>query len=295
MEKAKVARRESKVIDFKETFDIESSRDWVEILKDLVAMANTGGGAILIGVKNNGDPADFDASHLLALDPAQITDKVAKYTGEQFSSFAIEEVLRSGREIAALFVSAIAVPIVFNREGTYTGDGGEQKFAFRKGTLYFRHGAKSEPAATNDLREFIERELERIRAAWLGGIRKVVEAPTGSVFEVVSPKAIGTAAKVHLTETGEGMPVQLLNPNVTHPYRLKETVEQVNKAIGGERKVNSYDIQSVRWVFGVDDNPNYFYGPKFGSPQYSDAFVAWVVKEYQSDASFFDSCRAKLR
>ena len=32
----------------------------MEILKDLVAKANTGGGAILFGVKNNGGIADFD-------------------------------------------------------------------------------------------------------------------------------------------------------------------------------------------------------------------------------------------
>ena len=42
--KAPEAQRESKYIDFKEMFDPDLARDWVEIVKDIVAMANSGPG-----------------------------------------------------------------------------------------------------------------------------------------------------------------------------------------------------------------------------------------------------------
>lgn len=295
LNKAKTAKRESKTIEFKQSFDIESSRDWLEIVKDIVALANTGGGAIVFGVRNNGTPSDFDATSLLGVDPAEITDKIAKFSGEQFASFTIEEVSRNGRKMAAFLIGSVPIPVVFNREGNYEGEGGQQKFAFRKGTVYFRHGAKSEPATTNDLRETVERELERIRSSWIGDIRKVVEAPKGSQIQVVSPTSLTGAARVRVTEDREAMPVQRLSPDQTHPYRQKETLEQVNKRLGGTRKVNSFDILCVRKVHGIDTNHQYFYGPMYASPQYSDAFVDWLVSQQEKDSAFFDSCRAKFR
>jgi len=40
LERAKTAKRESKYVGFKEKFDIYSSQDWCEIIKDIVAMYN---------------------------------------------------------------------------------------------------------------------------------------------------------------------------------------------------------------------------------------------------------------
>lgn len=42
--KALTAKRESKHIEFKEGFNPSEARDWCEIIKDIVAMANSGGG-----------------------------------------------------------------------------------------------------------------------------------------------------------------------------------------------------------------------------------------------------------
>ena len=54
--RALIACRESKFIEFKEAFDVSSARDWCELTKDIVALANTGGGVILIGLDNRGNP-----------------------------------------------------------------------------------------------------------------------------------------------------------------------------------------------------------------------------------------------
>ena len=101
IEKVKKAKRESKYIEFKEKFDINSSQDWCEIIKDIVAIANSGGGAIIF-VNNHGKASEYDVSSILDLDPAKITDKIAKYTNQQFSEFEIEEFKRDGKKIAVL-------------------------------------------------------------------------------------------------------------------------------------------------------------------------------------------------
>jgi predicted HTH transcriptional regulator len=51
-DRAVVTRRENRTIDFKSQFDPGSEADCIELVKDLVAMANSGGGTILVGVKD---------------------------------------------------------------------------------------------------------------------------------------------------------------------------------------------------------------------------------------------------
>jgi len=72
---------------------------------------------------------------------------------------------------------------------TYEIGGGKQKTVFSAGTVYFRHGAKSEPGTSDDLWQFLEREIEATRRSWLDGIAKVVDAPTGARIAVIAPEA----------------------------------------------------------------------------------------------------------
>ena len=50
IEDALSSETEQDWIDFKRQFDITSQADWCEIVKDIVAMANSGGGFIVIGL-----------------------------------------------------------------------------------------------------------------------------------------------------------------------------------------------------------------------------------------------------
>jgi len=65
----------------------------IELVKDLVAMANSGGGVLVIGVRNNATLSGVDLDPVLNLALAEIVDKVARYTGEQSPGSAS----RSGR------------------------------------------------------------------------------------------------------------------------------------------------------------------------------------------------------
>jgi hypothetical protein len=80
---------------------------------------------------------------------------------------------------------------VFEKPGTYATGPSKQKTSFAKGTVYFRHGAKSEPGNTEDIRKALERRLEIVRRSWMKGVRKVVQAPTGSRIITVTPGESG--------------------------------------------------------------------------------------------------------
>ncbi|HHT9153597.1 MAG TPA: AlbA family DNA-binding domain-containing protein, partial [Candidatus Hypogeohydataceae bacterium YC40] len=212
LKRALSANRESKYLDFKESFDPTKPEGWCEIVKDIVSMANSGGGMIAIGVKNNGSPPQGDISTVLSLDPAQVTDKIAKYTGNQFGDITIQEAERDGHKIAVLQISCASIPMVFIEPGTYDIGGGKQKTAFSRGSIYFRHGAKSEPGNFNDLRDSVERELERIKKSWLGNIRKMVSAPP-------TYKAVMLPPEVKESDLINAVPIRIVDDPNAPAYR----------------------------------------------------------------------------
>jgi hypothetical protein len=163
-------------------------------------MANSGGGIILFGVSNDGTPSGAEMKGIASLDPAKVTDLIYKYTDCQFQGFEIRRLHKNGCEIWAIDVNSASTPMVFSQTGNYADASGKQKNAFVGGTTYFRHGAKSEPGNSEDLRLFIERRLASIRHEWLDGIAKIVEAPSGSVVSVMPPGSVASSsAPVRLT------------------------------------------------------------------------------------------------
>lgn len=187
VQRALTAKRESKYIEFKETFDPDSPADWCEVIKDIVAIANSGGGVIVFGLDSSGSPAGSSLERLAQVDPADFGNKISRYTGPVHLEFEIQEVKKKSKNLHALLVQAVSIPIIFQKPGTYDIGSGKQKTAFGVGTVYFRHGAKSEPGNSEDIRSVIERHLEFIRRSWIKGVRKVVQAPEGSQIIAVRP------------------------------------------------------------------------------------------------------------
>jgi hypothetical protein len=288
------AESESAELDFKALFDPAAASHWCELIKDIVAIANSGGGAIVFGVNDDGTPAAGELSAVLGIDPATITDKLKKYTGHQFAGCSIARGTRQDHPVAILSIASVSLPMVFTAPGTYDLGGGKQKSAFSVGTVYFRHGAKSEPGTSEDLRLALEVELARIRSSWLDGIAKVVTAPAGATVSVLP-------AEVTLSGAAGAMGVRLVNDeaapafkamrtDLLYPHRQKEVVAQVNKLLGAH-VISAHDVLSVRKAHSIESQPNFFYKPQYSSPQYSQAFVEWMVEQYHADSAFFGKAR----
>jgi predicted HTH transcriptional regulator len=64
------AQRESKYVELEEQFDPTNDGDWLELTKDLAAIANVDGGVVVIGVRNDGSSSGADVRPVLALDGA---------------------------------------------------------------------------------------------------------------------------------------------------------------------------------------------------------------------------------
>lgn len=250
----------------------------------------------MVGANDDGTPSGYDTAAFLGIDIADFMNKIHKYTETQFSGVRAFEILREGNRFAGLDVEGVRFPVVFSAPGTYEIAVGKQKTAFSKGTVYFRHGPKSEAGSSDDLRAALEQELDRVKSFWLDGITKVVQAPQGSQVQIVQQAVSLVAAsddtqRIRLTIGGEGPEFRVVDNDQLYPYRAKELVERLKEIIEPST-VSSYDIQAVRKVHGVDDNPNFSHKGKFATRQYSEAFVEWVANEYIKDASFFQKARS---
>jgi hypothetical protein len=274
LKRAAEASRSSKRVELKESRDV----DPVELVRDLAAMANAGGGVIVVA---GGADVDEEMLH----------EQLADYAQPEFEGFELHRITRAGRPATALVVEGVTnTPLVFVRQGRY----GNQ-VAFTRGGLYFRHGAKSEPATGADVADFIKRQLDATRAQWLSNIRAVMHAPGGAevaVVETAERDEEGRPTLIRLTTDPHAPLYGQVDPDHSHPYRQKEVIREVNARLDGE-DVNAFDVLSVRRVHSITEEtrPEFVHVPKFGSPQYSDAFVDWLVGEHQRDQNFFEHAK----
>jgi Putative DNA-binding domain len=294
---AEIARGEGDRLDFKARFDPSLTGDWCELIKDMIAMANSGGGRIVIGLNDDGDPSGENVAALFSLDPADIGNKIYRYTDHHFTDFAVQRMEVAGSEVAVVSIGGLRLPIIFSVPGEYEWPAGKKKSAFAKGTMYFRHGAKSEPGTTDDLRATLERELERVKGFWLDGIAKVVKAPPEAQVQIVAPTvSLGKEASqvIRLTTKGEGPEFRVVDNDQLYPYRAKELKQRLSEVLGAN-VASPYDVQCVRKEFGIDENPNFSYKGKFGTRQYSEAFVEWLTEQHRGDVQFFQKVRELAR
>jgi hypothetical protein len=256
LRRAGEAKRASSRVAFRDAAD-------PELVVDIAALANSGGGVVVTSV-------------LGAIDAGAISQTLAGFDG-----FAVEEVVRNGRPVTAIVVDAVAdAPLLIDQQA------------------YFRHGGTSKPATADDLRKFLERRLALVRRQWLRSIREVLVAPEGAHVAVVRTAERdehGEPTLIRLSADPNAPVYGRLDPDRTHPYRQTEVVAEVNRRLPGGGEVNPYDILSVRRVYEIaeETQPEFTHVPKFGSPQYSDAFVDWLLERYAEDPEFFTKAKAR--
>src|SRR5258707_670447 len=128
---ALAATRASRRIEFIGAFSPETPGSWCELVKDIVAIANSGGGVIVVGVDDAGEPTGWDPTPLLSVDPADVVNRIAKQVGEQFDELEISEAEKGGRRLAIVAVGTrTGSPLVFEKPGIYTDEAGHQKTVF---------------------------------------------------------------------------------------------------------------------------------------------------------------------
>lgn len=286
-------KQETASIEFKSEFD-GSQVAWLEIIKDIVGIANSGGGFILFGFDSQSELSGKDISVLSATDPAVLTDKIHKHTSINFSNFKIIPSKHQNIDVCVLEIGFSDYPIIFNTAGNYQVNG-KTVSAFQVGAVYFRHGAKTEPADNQDLRQFIDRKIDRIRGAWMDGLRQVVEAPEGSTVKIVSAEDTGKNVQdIHLTHDLSAPVFRIENIDETHPLRGSVICNILNARFKVSNKhIKNFDILCANDYLKINDDYNYIYRQKQSVIKYTPAYLKLLIEKYQQDNNLFVIARSE--
>jgi hypothetical protein len=263
LDHALAARRRSRSVELRRTFDPRSDEDWLGIVRDLVAIANSGGGVILLGESAG------------AVTVQDFNVRLTEQTDGRLPELELVRADRDGDSMLALIIGEPATPIVF-----------------ADGTLFFRHGAKTEPATTADLAAAIERRMHALHKIWLttatGAGRSTMAVLPAEIRDSTSPEAM----PIRIVDDPHAATVRLIDYDRTHPYRQKELLAGLRERLPGT-PLNQFDLLSIRHVHGTDEKPEFSHQPMFGSRQYSERFLEWLIGQANRDPEFFAAARAE--
>lgn len=150
---------ESENIDYKEDLDINRTEDIVKIAKDVAAMANSGGGYIIIGVDKNFNKKGIP--HEKRIDEAVLRDKINRYFDPPIKVL-YREVFRDidgeNKKFGVIYVVPSKEIVVSKAVGNYSKNG-ITKTEFRENVVLIRDGSKSKPAGSHELRRLMDRQI----------------------------------------------------------------------------------------------------------------------------------------
>lgn len=173
-------------VECKVAFD-GSNRDKAHLAKEVVALANTGGGLIIYGVDRHGHAVGLPADSVTLLDPARVGDYVGRYIGNQRVVLSVSTHAEGETVLVQIAVSGHdRPPVVMERPGTF-GDGSRQETLFEAGAVFVRRDTKACPAQRADFERWLIDAEERGERNAYGLMRQVADRPRGTVIEFALP------------------------------------------------------------------------------------------------------------
>lgn len=162
-----------------------------KILKEIIAMANTNGGIILIGWEEKVDGYELKGINrktLNLLKDEKLNDKVDKYCSKKIKLklHIVKDFNKNGKTVGIIEVSAnSSYLVVFNKDCSIK-ENNKDITLWRKGDIYVRHGSKTEKIIQQDLDEF----LLRIKDTDYSDYKELVELDTNEIVDLylMSPK-----------------------------------------------------------------------------------------------------------
>lgn len=188
-----IAMAESRSREYVSQYDPASREDQLKLVKEIVAMANTAGGTIFLGVEDDGKRPGLPHDTVTHLDPARLGDLVGRFVSPDEVEFEVstDEAAKPGRSIVAIKVDRFAhPPLVFTKPGTYEHSSGKQHEVFRQHSVVVRRQTRAEPATREDFRRWREEAIRQEREDWRARVRLIAELPPGATLIEAGPEAL---------------------------------------------------------------------------------------------------------
>jgi predicted HTH transcriptional regulator len=196
---------ESEELEKKSSLDPSNPREMLGLVSDVVAMANTRGGRLLIGTRG----APLPENHGKLFDSARIDDKVNSFVEPNVGGITSRQLDRDFLLVEV--TKSPNTPHVFKKEGNYNDPEKGQSHIFRSRDILVRHSSKTERATRSDVdRMFTERQK-----ALFDKVKMVFDAPSGARIEVME-EGMGVPIRIDPTATDAQPVYDVLTPS---PFR----------------------------------------------------------------------------
>ncbi len=196
---------ENSDLERKLTLDPDEPKDRLKLVREIVAMVNSGGGLIEIGVADDGTDVGVSRQLAAKFDPARLGDMVESYVSPDRVELTIEQRSLPGDEL----VIEIAVPrapdppLVLRQAGNYVDGKGRQSALFPAQSVYVRRNTKAEPANREDYRQWREEAVQRARNEILERLTMVVEAPPDARIRVIDEEEVKDEPNFFLSRSAD--------------------------------------------------------------------------------------------
>ncbi|HXZ83309.1 MAG TPA: ATP-binding protein [Acidimicrobiales bacterium] len=180
--------RETRTVELKSRYDPESPADRLDLVKEVVALANSGGGEIRLGVEKHGDgrPGGVVADGWF-FDSAALSHLIDSYVapGHVAVSTSFEVAESPDYQVVVVTVEPHETPpVVFARDGRYEADK-TSVTVFARHTIVCRRGGKTGLATHADHRAWIDAAVRAERERILQNLVLATVLPAGASIQVV--------------------------------------------------------------------------------------------------------------
>ncbi len=151
---------EGKNMDLKLHFDPADARARTNLVKDIVALANSGGGELIFG-RDEVSTVGLSPDVVKQMDSAKLLDLVEKFVQKGLIHIRHDvQQLEGEKALLTITVEPADYPLVMKKDGTWAGMGGARPL-FHRGDIWVRHGSKTERLAQSDMRRFLDDAFQR--------------------------------------------------------------------------------------------------------------------------------------
>lgn len=201
---------EEERLDYKNEYNLSGSRgtkDKIEFVRDVIGMANTYGGYIILGVHEVTDSSGkrFSAEGMTpeacaSLDISTLRQQVEAYVSERIELHLKLHTLTEygNKTFGIIFVpKSPHSPIIFSNDGQYTDKSDPRNrniTLFYSGDIVVRKGASTERADQSDVRRIISEIRQREKARWteeILGMRDLVQRLDQLIAVLPSGNSLG--------------------------------------------------------------------------------------------------------
>lgn len=176
-------------VDYKQTLDINSDKEWFGLTKDISAFANTLGGYLVFGVedkKKETTGLTREVADVLK-DSNNLQTKINSLIEPDLSTIRSKEFKINGKIVVAIYIpQSFNKTHIIKKDGLIHKQSNKPKTILNKGTFYVRRSAGNHLGDSRDLDDLVERRIDQFREALIDKVAQVVKTPADSKVLIYS-------------------------------------------------------------------------------------------------------------